>query len=133
MMQKQPYKQVDLWSTVEMNRHSMPLKINADQQELLQGWIRAHGTPQQVAKRCHIVLLAHQGHSDVLIAQQLGLSRHTCRLWRQRFVLEGAHSLWEVAKGRGRKPQEGLAQRIIEATLHSKPKVVPCPERAENK
>jgi len=104
-----------------MHRHQASLAINADQQELLQRWLRAHGTPQQVAKRCHIILLAHQGHSDVSIAQQLGLSRHTCRLWKQRFVTEGAHSLWEVAKGRGRKPQKGLAQRIIEATLHSKP------------
>jgi hypothetical protein len=51
----------------------------------------------------------------------LGLNRHTCRLWRERFVREGPEGLWEVAEGRGRKPQPGLAQRIVEATLGRKP------------
>ena len=34
---------------------------------------------------------------------------------------EGPEGLWEVAQGRGRKPQAGLAQRIVEATVRSKP------------
>ncbi len=46
---------------------------------------------------------------------------HTCRLWRERFVAAGAQSLWAVAEGRGRKPQPGLAERIVKATLSSKP------------
>ena len=29
--------------------------------------------------------------------------------------------MWEIEAGRGRKSEAGLAQRIIEATLHSKP------------
>jgi len=102
------------------NRAS-PLELEADQRELLERWVRAHGTPQQVVKHCRVVLLAHQGESDVAIAEQLGLSRHTCRLWRERFKREGAEGLWEVSEGRGRKPQPGLAQRIVEATLRSKP------------
>jgi transposase len=97
------------------------VQLEADQQVLLEGWVRAHGTPQQVVKRCRIVLLAHQGHSDLAIAEELGLNRHTCRLWRERFLREGPEGLWEVAEGRGRKPQPGLAQRIVEATLGSKP------------
>lgn len=97
------------------------LELKPNQRELLEGWVRAHRTPQQVAKRCRIVLLAHEGHSDVAVAEELGLNRHTCRLWRERFMSEGAESLWEVAEGRGRKPQSGLAERIVKATLGSKP------------
>jgi transposase len=97
------------------------LELRAEQQELLQGWVRAHGTPQQVLKRCRIVLLAHEGYGDVAIAHELGLNRHTCRLWRERFVAAGAQSLWAVAEGRGRKPKPGLAERIVKATLTSKP------------
>ena len=97
------------------------LKLERDEQELSEGWLRAHGTPQQVVKRCRIVLLAHQGHADVEIAEELGLNRHTCRLWRERFTREGPEGLWEVAEGRGRKPQTGLAQRIVESTVSSKP------------
>jgi len=95
--------------------------VESDQRELLQQWLRAHGTPQQVAKRCRIILLNEEGWSDLRIAKKLGLNRHTCRLWRQRFVREGAEALWEIAEGRGRKPQAGLSRKIIEATLRAKP------------
>jgi transposase len=95
--------------------------VDADKRQLLEQWSQAHSTPQQVAKRCRIILLGEEGWSDRRIAQQLDLNRHTCRLWRLRFAKEGAESLWEVAEGRGRKPRAGLAQKIIEATLHSKP------------
>ena len=81
----------------------------------------AHGTPQQVVKRCRIVLLKAQGNSDEVIAGQVGMSRHTCRLWRKRYEQDGAQGLWHIAPGRGRKMQEGLAQRVIKATLETKP------------
>jgi len=97
----------------------VPLGIG--QRELLEQWSRAHGTPQQVAKRCRIILLNDQGWSDGRIARELELNRHTCRLWRRRFLLEGAESLWEVGEGRGRKPRAGLSQQIVEATLHTQP------------
>jgi transposase len=100
-------------------KESVPLGIG--QRELLEQWGRAHGTPQQVAKRCRILLLNEQGWSDGRIARELGLNRHTCRLWRRRFAEEGAESLWEVGEGRGRKPRAGLSQKIVEATLHTKP------------
>lgn len=55
------------------------------------------------------------------IAAQLGINRHTCRLWRNRFIESGPESLWNVAEGRGRKPRRGLAQKIVEATVRTKP------------
>ena len=39
--------------------------------EKLEQWIAAHGTPQQVALRCRIVVLAAGGKSDLAIAKQL--------------------------------------------------------------
>jgi hypothetical protein len=44
--------------------------------------VAAHGTPQQVALRCRIVLA---GESDVAIAGQLSMNRTTVILWRKRF------------------------------------------------
>ena len=95
--------------------------MDSNKRQLLEGWSRAHTTPQQVAKRCRIILLSHEGWSDLRIANELDVNRHTCRLWRQRFASEGAEALWDVAEGRGRKPQAGLAQKIVEATLQTKP------------
>jgi transposase len=99
----------------------MVITLTAEQQAVLEEWVRAHGTPQQVVKRCQIVLMKAQGVSDGAIAAQLGLHRHTCRLWRQRFAVGGPESLWEIAEGRGRKPFPGLAQKIVEATVTSRP------------
>src|SRR6201993_3868855 len=42
-----------------------------------------HSTPQQVVKRCQIILQSAEGKSDKAIARQLGINRHTCRLWRE--------------------------------------------------
>jgi transposase len=111
-----------MWFTGCMSSSPVNVRLKPEQQALLEEWVRAHGTPQQVAKRCQIVLLAHQGYSDLAIADELEVNRHTCRLWRERFTAEGLEGLWEVAEGRGRKPRHGLAERIIEATVQSKPK-----------
>jgi transposase len=96
---------------------------DSENQQLLE-WASAHGTPQQVALRCRIVLAAAIGQSDSSIAKQLATNRHTVRLWRTRFGQQGVQSLWEIAPGRGRKPNYGpeKIQQIIATTLQSKPK-----------
>lgn len=105
-----------------MRKSSVTVDLQPEQQQILEQWVRAHGTPQQVGIRCRIVLMSHQGYNDLEIATDLGVNRHTCRLWRQRFVAEGPDGLWEVAEGRGRRSEPGLAERIIQATLETKPK-----------
>jgi len=105
-----------------MAKKSLNITLSADHRKLLENWIAAHSTPKQVALRCRIVLLKGDGISDTQIAQQLGINRHTCRLWRQRMHAAGPSALWNVAAGRGRKPRVGLAAKIIDATLQSKPK-----------
>jgi transposase len=105
-----------------MSKSPVVVELKPEQREVLEQWVRAHGTPQQVAKRCRIVLLAHEGRTDLEIADELGVNRHTCRLWRERFMAEGPDGLWEVAEGRGRKPEPGLAERVVKATLETKPR-----------
>ena len=90
------------------------VNLEEPQRQLLEQWVRAHSTPQQVAKRCQIILQSAGGKSDQAIAMELDLNRHTCRLWRERFVECGVDCLWDVEAGRGRKVQAGLAQRIVE-------------------
>src|SRR5207248_4199958 len=90
----------------------------------LEAWESSHGTPQQVALRCRIVLAAMAGQDNVSIAEELSVSRPTVQLWRRRVGEQGIGAVWRIAAGRGRKPQYDQAQRaaIIEATLQSKPK-----------
>ena len=101
-----------------------PLSLSDSDQQQLQQWASAYGTPQQVALRCRIVLAAAAGQSDNSIALRLNTSRQTVRLWRARLAQEGVQSLWEIAPGRGRKATYGSEkiQEIITTTLQSKPK-----------
>ena len=79
-------------------------ELAALDREKLEQWTAAHGTPQQVALRCRIVLAAAAGDSDVTIAKRLSVNRNTVILWRKRFADEGLDGLWDIAPGRGCKP-----------------------------
>src|SRR5215467_5102759 len=98
-------------------------ELAALDREKLEQWTAAHGTPQQVALRCRIVLAAAGGDSDVAIAKRLAVNRNTVILWRKRFADEGLDGLWDIAPGRGRKPtyQIDKIAAIVEATLQTKP------------
>jgi transposase len=84
---------------------SSRIELSSAEQQQLQQWARAHGTPQQVVMRCCQIVLANaQGHSDVAIAEQLSINRNTVILWRTRFSEQRLEAVWTIAPGRGRKP-----------------------------
>src|ERR1035438_3891839 len=99
------------------------IKLRPAERTQLEQWECSHGTPQQVALRCRIILGAVAGEDNVAIAEGLGVSRPTVQRWRKRVGEQGIGEVWEIAPGRGRKPQYDQATReaIIEATLQSKP------------
>ena len=47
--------------------------LSADEEQQLQQWVNAHGTPQQVVLRCRIVLAAAAGSTDGDIANDLSV------------------------------------------------------------
>jgi transposase len=98
-------------------------KLSPAEGEQIRQWIAAHGTPQQVALRCRIVLASGEGQSDVAIAKELSINRKTVILWRQRFAEQRLDGLWEIAAGRGRKPIYDIDKvaAIVDATLRTKP------------
>jgi transposase len=90
----------------------------------LETWVRAQFTPQQVALRSRILLLASAGKQDLEIASELNVNRHTPALWRKRFQTQGLEGLWEIQAGRGRKPtyDRDKVAAMVAATLQTKPK-----------
>ncbi len=106
-----------------MSRHAIQVTIKESDRQELERWVSAHRTPQQVAQRCRIILAAAKGQQDKDIAQSMEINSKTVALWRQRFFKEGADCLWEVAAGRGRKPQFSAdkIEEIINATLQTRP------------
>jgi hypothetical protein len=119
-----------------MGRNAVRLELSASEVAQLKGWQSAHGTAQQVALRCRLVLAAADGKQDLEIAAAFSVSRHTASLWRRRVHEKGIGAVWEIEKGRGRKPQldQGRRAAIIAATRaqlcskHSTPnKTAPFP------
>jgi transposase/transcriptional regulator with XRE-family HTH domain len=106
-----------------MSRKIPALTLNSAEQEQIRQWLNAHGTPQQVALRCRIILAAAEGQAESAIATRWGTNRKTVRLWRTRFAQRGLEGLWEIAPGRGRKPTYGAEKikAIVDATLQTKP------------
>jgi transposase len=107
-----------------VGRYTPALTLSGDQRERIEEWLAAHGTPQQVALRCRIVLAAAEGKGDLAIGRTLSVNRHTATLWRRRFAEDGLDCLWEVAAGRGRKPKYDAdrVKTLVDATLQTKPK-----------
>jgi DNA-binding NarL/FixJ family response regulator len=56
--------------------------VSAEQRGLLERLVGARGTPQSVALRPRIVLLAAQGGTNSAIARRLSVSRPTVIMWR---------------------------------------------------
>lgn len=106
-----------------MRKASYGLTISSIERSELERWESAQGTPQQVALRCRIILLALAGEKNQKIAAQLDVSRPTVNLWRQRVREGGIGEVWEIASGRGRKPHYDQAKldAIIDSTLQTKP------------
>src|SRR5664279_5932141 len=106
-----------------MSRRAMPVTLTESDNQELKRWVSSHHTPQQVAQRCRIILAAAKGGQDKDIATDMQINYKTVALWRQRYCSEGPDCLWEVAAGRGRKPQftAKKIEEVVNATLQTKP------------
>ena len=99
------------------------LSVSPEQRQILERWIRAPSTPQNIALRARLILMAGAGAANNRIADGLGISRSTVILWRERFRAGGSGALTETAPGRGRKPSISAERikTIVDATLQTTP------------
>lgn len=100
-----------------------PLAVTAGQKRELEQLVRNGNSPQRVALRCKIVLLAHEGVANVRIADQLGVSRPTVLALRAAFAKDGLKAITGIHR-RQRSPKvltPELEQRILDTTLKTRP------------
>jgi Winged helix-turn helix len=81
-----------------MFARAQALTIGEEQKNQLEALIRSGSTPQRIARRCQVVLMASQGLSNHLIAQQTGLSRPTVLAARAAFGKRGTAGICEPQK-----------------------------------
>jgi transposase len=100
------------------------LQVGSNQGRSLHQMVRSGKTPQKIAARAQIVLLAGQGVANHAIARQLHTSRPTVLLWRERFQQLGVAGLLQDKKRPGRKPALSAekVKAVMEATLQSVPR-----------
>lgn len=65
------------------------MKLEDTERQQLQQLINRHNTPQQLALRAKIIVLAEQGLNHREIARSLNISRDMARLWRERWLASG--------------------------------------------
>ncbi len=107
-----------------MFKPAAPLVVDEAQRKQLRSLVGSGKTPQKIALRAHIVLLAGDGISNNAIAVKLGISRPTVLLWRGRFRQFGVTGLMRDAPRPGRKKAiaSEAIERVVEATLHTTPR-----------
>lgn len=96
---------------------------SAVEQTQLERLARQGKTPQKVACRARIVLMLSNHEPPLAIAQDLGVSRMTIRLWAGRFVADGVPGVLRDASRPGRRKQIPLekVRAVVEATLRTRP------------
>src|SRR5512134_3740007 len=85
------------------------LRVSREDREWLEALVRSGKTLQRVALRAHGVLRAAEGQPNHALANELGISRPTVLLWRQRYVELGMAGLLKDAPRPGRR--SALARR----------------------
>lgn len=98
--------------------------MSSQDEQLLEALVRGGKTPQRVALRAQIVLGAAAGKSNNSLAKQLGVSRPTILLWRDRYTEAGVRGLMKDAPRPGRRKKIAVKKvdAILADTLHSTPR-----------
>ena len=99
------------------------LALSEAQKRQLEGLARAGTTPQKIARKCQVILLAGQGVSNYSIAQKTGLSRPTILAARTAFA---EHGIEGISKSKKRKRSRRaltpeVERKILDMTLKTRP------------
>src|SRR5216684_2329816 len=99
------------------------LAVYSGQTEQLESLVRSGLTPQRVARKCRVILLASQGVANHAIAQQTGFSRPTVIATRVAFAQGGVEGISQPHKRKKSSPilTPELQQKILDTTLKTKP------------
>ncbi len=104
-------------------RVASEIVLTSEQKSELERFARGRRTEARLVLRARIVLLAADGHTDLEIAERLGMVPRTAARWRARFLKEGAAGLERDAPRPGRTPaiSQQTVLAVIEKTTQQKP------------
>src|ERR1700694_2063139 len=97
--------------------------LSPEERATLATWERGRSFPLRLMQRARIVTMAGDGVPNQDIAREVGVSRPTVQLWRERFLALRIAGLKKDAPRPGRLPSipEKKVRAVIDATLRTKP------------
>jgi transposase len=104
-------------------RTAPPVVLSPEERATLATWERGRSFPLRLMQRARIVTMAADGVPNRDIAREVGVSRPTVQLWRERFLALRLAGLEQDAPRPGRLPSipERKVRAVIDATLRTKP------------
>ena len=97
---------------------SKTLNLSDRERDELQQLINRHNTPQQIALRAKIILMASDGQNHREIARNLGINRQTASLWQNRWLSTSTKELSNLERlkdfERAGAPVKFSMEQIIE-------------------
>jgi len=117
-------------------RGPKPPAVNLSDKERqgLDQLLRRHSTPQQIALRGRIVLIAAQGKNNAQVARELGITVEAARRWRDRWLALQPISLDDltIAERLEDLPRPGTPARIT-AEQRCQIEAMACEDPADSK
>src|SRR3989449_5254755 len=93
-----------------LGRPMARLVVAPSERETLERWMRRRKTAQGLALRAQIVLRCATGRTNMVVAQDLGVTHQTVGKWRARFVERRLDGLLD-------EPRPGTARRLSDAKI----------------
>src|SRR5271157_5288129 len=105
-----------------MNRADA-IELSSEERTTIETWSRGRSLPARLVQRARIIQMAAEGALNRTIAEELGVSRPTVQLWRDRFLTLRLRGLEKDAPRPGRLPKipQAKVTAVVEATLHCTP------------
>src|SRR5664280_2684096 len=110
-------------TVVIMSRTAAQIVLSAKERSMIEMWSRVKSFPVRLVQRSQIIQMAADGMLNQDIAAELGTTRPTVQLWRDRFLALRLAGLEKDAPRPGRLAKisaEKIAE-VVQATLHTKP------------
>ncbi len=107
---------------MKTGRPKAALAVTTEELAQLQRLIASRSRPQGIVARARMILLSHEGRSNMAIADTLGVTKATVGKWRQRVLQDrvaGLHD--ELRPGRPRSRADEALAALITKTLRTKP------------
>lgn len=103
-------------------RPTTELKLEGQEQEALENWVRRPKSAQALALRARMILLCAAGRTNTDVAAELKVTKQTVGKWRRRFQEKRLDGLLDEPRpGTPRKLSDQEVERVLARTLETLP------------